>query len=254
MLSEKPWKPEAVLLLGSGLMLSLFAGMSLGLLLDYLLPGLPQADRKFYSFLISTVSFQGVGLVLIHHFLKLHGVRWRDQLGLLGPRRAQAFAWALATVTLALPLALLLSRLSAQFITSLRMEPQEQHTLKVLQVSVGLGQRICFGLAAIVLAPIVEEILFRGILYPVVKQRGHPALALAGTSLLFAAIHYNLMTFVPLTFLAVALTWVYEKTDNLLAPIATHCIFNATNFFLFIYEPEVNRWWHELARWWHERI
>jgi hypothetical protein len=120
----------------------------------------------------------------------------------------------------------------------------------VLQVSVTLEQRVVFGLAAVLLAPVVEEILFRGILYPAIKQRGYPGFALWGTSLLFAAIHSNLMTFVPLTVLALALVWLYEKTDTLLAPIAAHAVFNAANFFLFVYGPDLARWWQRL----HERI
>jgi membrane protease YdiL (CAAX protease family) len=38
------------------------------------------------------------------------------------------------------------------------------------------------------------------------------------------------MTFVPLTVLAFTLIWLYERTDNLLAPILTHSLFNTTNF------------------------
>ena len=33
--------------------------------------------------------------------------------------------------------------------------------------------------------------------------------------------------------LALLLNWLYEKTDNLLAPIAAHVAFNAINFTLF---------------------
>ena len=51
-----------------------------------------------------------------------------------------------------------------------------------------------------------------------------------GTSLLFAAVHMNLVTFVPLATLAVVLTMLYERTDNLLAPITAHVLFNALNF------------------------
>ena len=70
--------------------------------------------------------------------------------------------------------------------------------------------------------PLVEEVLFRGILYPSVKQLGYPRLALWGTSLFFGLIHSNLMTFVPLTVLSLLLVWLYERTGNLLAPILTH--------------------------------
>jgi membrane protease YdiL (CAAX protease family) len=55
-------------------------------------------------------------------------------------------------------------------------------------------------------------------------------LALWGTSLLFAAVHTNVVTFVPLVVLALVLTALYERTDNLLAPVAAHVLFNALNF------------------------
>jgi membrane protease YdiL (CAAX protease family) len=37
-----------------------------------------------------------------------------------------------------------------------------------------------------------------------------------------------------LTFLAVILTLLYEFTGNLLAPITTHSLFNAVNFYLVL--------------------
>jgi membrane protease YdiL (CAAX protease family) len=42
------------------------------------------------------------------------------------------------------------------------------------------------------------------------------------------------MAFVPLLFMAVILTFLYETTENLLAPIVTHALFNATNFALLL--------------------
>jgi len=99
------------------------------------------------------------------------------------------------------------------------------------------GNEAGAGLLAIVVAPFVEELVFRGLIYPTLKQNGFPGLALWGTSILFAAIHSNLMILLPLTFLAVVLTLLYETTDNLLAPIAAHSLFNFVNFFWFIAQP-----------------
>ncbi|HOB32537.1 MAG TPA: CPBP family intramembrane metalloprotease, partial [Verrucomicrobiota bacterium] len=47
-------------------------------------------------------------------------------------------------------------------------------------------------------------------------------------------IHANLKTFIPLTVLALVMTLLYERTGNLLAPIATHATFNAVNFIYLI--------------------
>ncbi len=86
------------------------------------------------------------------------------------------------------------------------------------------------GIATILIAPLGEEIIFRGILYPAIKRTGRPQLALWSTALLFGAIHANLASFVPLTLLAVVLVGLYEYTGNLLACFAVHGLFNAVNF------------------------
>jgi uncharacterized protein len=57
-----------------------------------------------------------------------------------------------------------------------------------------------------------------------------------GSALLFGAIHATGAIFVPLTLFALALAWLYDKTDNLLAPIAAHSSFNAVNLVLLYFE------------------
>ena len=133
---------------------------------------------------------------------------------------------------------------------TLRGKAEMQPTMKILEMTVGTFRRVCFGFTAVVLAPVVEEILFRGVLYPAIKQRGYPRCALFGTSLLFAAIHGSLMTLVPLFFLAAVFVWLYERTGTLAAPIAAHSFFNTVNFFIFIYRTELE----ELLKHLRERI
>ena len=94
----------------------------------------------------------------------------------------------------------------------------------------------------------MEETLFRGVLYPLIKQQGYPRIALWSTSLFFALIHANLMTFLPLTVLALALVWLYERTDTLLAPVLAHGFFNLANFVLLVYENQVNAWMEKLPQ------
>ncbi len=94
--------------------------------------------------------------------------------------------------------------------------------------------RVYLGFFTVVLAPVAEEFIFRGMLYPLVKQLGWPRLALVGTSFAFAAIHLDAAIFAPLFVLALALTWLYEFTDNLLAPIVAHSLFNAANLAILL--------------------
>jgi len=111
-----------------------------------------------------------------------------------------------------------------------KLHPEEQQAVHALRTTASWANRLALAGAAILLAPVAEEMLFRGILYPAVKQAGFPHVALWGTSLLFAAVHTNLLTFVPLMVLALVLTALYERTNNLLAPITAHAMFNALNF------------------------
>jgi membrane protease YdiL (CAAX protease family) len=73
-------------------------------------------------------------------------------------------------------------------------------------------------------------------LFPFIKQLGWPKLAWFGVSFLFALIHADKAIFIPLFALALALTWLYEKTDNLLAPITAHALFNAANFAVLLWQ------------------
>ena len=67
-------------------------------------------------------------------------------------------------------------------------------------------------------------------------------MAVWGTSLLFALVHYNVLTFIPLTFLALVFIGLFERTGNLLAPIAAHAGFNGINFALLIFNDEIRDW------------
>jgi len=172
--------------------------------------------------------------VLIPHFLHEQQLSWKEAFG-FGNNRKQAIMLGVILACLFLPVGMGLQWLSAQVMVHLphlQLKPQEQEAVQTLEMAVTWFNRVALAIVTIVLAPAAEEMLFRGILYPIIKQAGYPRLALWGTALLFAAIHLNLVTFVPLTVLALGLTLLYEKTDNLLGPITTHALFNAMNFVI----------------------
>lgn len=82
-------------------------------------------------------------------------------------------------------------------------------------------------LTAVVVAPLSEEILFRGYLYPASKRAIGRVPAILFSSLIFAAIHHNAMALLPLCFLAILLALAYEVSGSIWAPIAIHFLFNA---------------------------
>jgi membrane protease YdiL (CAAX protease family) len=237
MISEKPWRADAVLLLGAGLL----AVLSMSVFAAALMKG-TNAPPDFIGFVLSTVVTQAFAIGLIHFFLKAHRMSWRELLGLKQPRLLSVTLFALALAVIASPITWAISSLVIKIITLVHQTPDQQIAVQVLETTKDPGQRAVFALAAIVLAPFVEEILFRGILYPLIKHHGYPRCALWGTSLLFAAVHVHLATFVPLFVFGVILVWIYERTDTLLAPILTHATFNTINFLLFINQSQIEQW------------
>lgn len=107
-----------------------------------------------------------------------------------------------------------------------------QDAMVSLQKAQSWDSQVYFIVFSVLIAPMAEEILFRGILYPTIKQLGYPRIALWITAIAFAAIHRNLPIFVPLMVLSLILTWLYERTDNLLASITAHGIFNGITILI----------------------
>jgi len=95
-----------------------------------------------------------------------------------------------------------------------------------------LGLLIVF---AVVVAPIFEELLFRGFAYPALKERVGTVGALLLVSALFALMHAHVASAAPLFALGLALVFAYEYTGSIVAPMALHALFNATNVATLLY-------------------
>jgi len=191
-----------------------------------------RAPDGFGAVLLGTLGFQGVAWLLILLFLRQHQAGWREALGFRGPQLPRALLLAVLAVIILMPVALGLQQVSAVVLTKLGWPPEDQMAVTLLANTKSWWMRIYLGVFAVALAPVAEEFIFRGMLYPFVKQLGWPRLAWIGVSFAFALIHDDAATFVPLFVLALALTWLYERTDNLLAPITAHSLFNAANLVI----------------------
>ncbi|MGB9212483.1 MAG: type II CAAX endopeptidase family protein [Halobacteriota archaeon] len=87
-------------------------------------------------------------------------------------------------------------------------------------------------LSGVIIAPICEEIVFRGYLYKAFRDRFKPWYAIVMSAALFSAIHLEPLAAVHLFVIGIVLAYVYEKTDNLMAPIALHMLNNAVAFLV----------------------
>jgi membrane protease YdiL (CAAX protease family) len=185
-------------------------------------PGLPQL-------VLAGLSFQGAALVLVTLFLREHGTGWRETFGLrVRPWRSMGFG--LVAGCAILPVAWGLQLFTMALLQRLHVEAEVQVAVQVLQSTPDWRRQLAMAVVAVVLAPLAEEALFRGLLFRTLQGLGYRRLAWWGTALLFALVHANAASFAALIVLALWLAWLYDRAGNLLAPITAHAVFNALNF------------------------
>ena len=83
-----------------------------------------------------------------------------------------------------------------------------------------------FVIGSAVIAPIYEELLFRGIIFPTLIQKTNFTIALVLSSLLFAVLHFHLSALLPLFVLSIILSITYLYTSTIWASISLHALFN----------------------------
>lgn len=94
------------------------------------------------------------------------------------------------------------------------------------------GWVIVLFLVVVIGAPVVEEIVYRGLLQQGLERSINPMVALVVTAVIFAAIHLQPVEFPGLFAFALVLGWTYRKSQRLGLPIITHMAFNASGLLV----------------------
>lgn len=95
------------------------------------------------------------------------------------------------------------------------------------------------GVCVVLLAPLCEEIFFRGVLLRFLHSRISLKKSLWTCSLIFALVHQHFASFLPLCFLGYWLGLSYIKTRCIWTNVGIHALFNGTNLVLVLAVPEL---------------
>lgn len=167
-------------------------------------------------------------------FLALRGVNPVEVFGL------QRFSWKMAAIAIGLLVAayplIILAQAIVYHFTSPEARPQEVVTFLVESQS--WGERIAIGVLAIGIAPLTEELIFRGYLYGVIRRYRNRFWAILVSAAIFAAIHVHLPAMPGLFILAVLLAVAYEWSGSLWTSILMHACFNAVSVYVAIFHPQ----------------
>jgi membrane protease YdiL (CAAX protease family) len=98
---------------------------------------------------------------------------------------------------------------------------------EILKLFSELKSPVWFFLVGVVIAPIVEEIFFRGFLFQGFRHRYGWIAAILISSLLFAAAHLDPVAFIPTFILGAVLAYVYHRSNSVWPGIILHFLVNA---------------------------
>jgi len=148
-----------------------------------------------------------------------------DFLGLTRVPALLPLVWGLVTYLAVVPVLILLGDLRGTDV------PVQEVVGELIGASLGFK---CAVFAAIVLVtPLMEEIVYRGLLQGVMRRGGSGFAAIVVSTLVFAVVHPREL-FVDIVLLGLVLGLVYDRTRNLWLSVAIHGTHNALVFFILV--------------------
>ncbi len=99
------------------------------------------------------------------------------------------------------------------------------------------AQRAAIALAAVVMAPVCEEVVYRGFIYNLLKRYSRRWMAILLSALMFSVIHASLAQTVALTIFGCVQCILYDKARSLWLPMTLHAVYNAITLILILLLP-----------------
>jgi uncharacterized protein len=169
---------------------------------------------------LSMVLAYGLLLAVVTHY---RGMTYRD---LVHPAKSSLAA----TVLLLVPPVVLLVPLL--FLVTGALQNLVMHIFPLSRwEEQAFSHMLAMNLAAIVascvLAPMFEEMLFRGVLLRGFLARYPKGQAIAASAFLFGVAHLNIYQFILAFLLGLVLGWLFERSRSLIPCIALHATFNS---------------------------
>jgi len=131
---------------------------------------------------------------------------------------------------------LTVSIFSEKIYTTMLFATTDPHPLVVQTLSATTWQQLMDPLfLAGILAPLSEEVLYRLFTFLPMKERWGFWGGAIGSSLVFAAMHFNLYWFGEMMIVGVGLAYVYYSTGSLISAMIAHCVINTSKILMIFF-------------------
>jgi membrane protease YdiL (CAAX protease family) len=180
----------------------------------------------YVTSIIAIIIFFVFNELLILIVLMYFGIYFQDEKKLLKVNKLKD---SVVSFILFIPLLFLISFIIQNIL------PEYKQQEIVLNFKSNLLKDKALLLHVLIIAPVVEEIIFRGYIYRILKTKIPIMFAIIISSTLFSLIHYNVLSFILLFVLSIFLTYIYERNGSIMCPIIIHSLFNLMMSALIIY-------------------
>ncbi len=174
---------------------------------------------------------------------------WNPKKRMEGRPIEFSFGIGVASWFLAFPLASVIAEFIDHIVQSVfGLSHYEQTAVQFVKAAAEVPTALTFAFASVlIMAPLIEEFLFRGIMQTYFKRRLGTLPAILLTSLSFGIFHFspgqgmgNISLIIALFVLGCFLGLLYEKHKSLWAPIGLHMTFNAISALRIVFFPEAS--------------
>jgi membrane protease YdiL (CAAX protease family) len=158
----------------------------------------------------------------------LHSLASRAALGLRPPVRKAIW---LSVVTY-------FGYLACAIVIALLLAPEQEDIARDLGSDEGVLGTVIAGFLIVVVAPLTEEVFFRGFFFPGLRRGMAVVLAALISSAIWGLLHYTgpgtWGVVVQITVFGLWLSWLYAKTGSIYPTIAVHVVNNAVAFTILV--------------------
>jgi membrane protease YdiL (CAAX protease family) len=228
--TDVPWRAREGFLIA---ILAFVTGGFLSLILTAIVnpePGAVGEERRTVLILLATILIEGSLALWVWLWVKLrHRVGTRELR--LGLREGDVGAGVLAAL-LGLAASWIVGGVITQLVEAIRGRPikqPEQLPSDLHGAAIALA-----AFAVIIVAPIAEELFFRGFLYQAFRKRRGAMPAILLSAAVFAIAHFDPLLIAGIFPLGIVFAYLFERRGSLGANITAHMVYNLIGFILIV--------------------
>ncbi len=124
--------------------------------------------------------------------------------------------------------------LSLLMLTFTKKTPPAQDVAQYLVALNGQGKLVLAVLLGSIMAPLSEELYFRGLVFPVLRDRFGLPTGLIASGLFFSLMHRDLFRLIPIAVGGIGLALLYDRTKSLWTSIIAHSTWNTIMLLLMV--------------------